>query len=75
MTLRDFYTKIEAHRQRREDWERIVRLQTHRLILPHLGKGDKLEPRELWLLPSETKAQRADILTGDDAAEAFQKLL
>lgn len=51
LTYREFAMKWRGYYERIEAWERVVRLQTYYTISPHVK--DKIEPFDLWTLPSE----------------------
>lgn len=58
LTFREYIIKWRGYQQRQEEWERVIRLQTYYTISPHLK--DKIEPFDLWTLPSEVRAKEAE---------------
>ena len=67
LTFRDFWIKSFAHRQELENWERVIRLQTYFTISPHIK--DRIEPIDLWTLPSEQTKKMAQQSAEDSRAE------
>jgi hypothetical protein len=76
LTLRDFIIKTQAYRQKLEEWERVVRLQTYWIVSPNIKPDAKAEPKDLWTLPSEReevlKKQQKDAL---EAEKAFARAI
>jgi hypothetical protein len=74
LTPREFIIKIQAYYQEKEDWERVIRLHTYYTVSPHIK--DKIEPTDLWTLPSErVQKQERQAKDEEKAAKAFLKAI
>ena len=69
LTLHDFSIKMQAYREKQERWERVVRLQTYWIVSPNIKPEEKVQPSDLWTLPSEMADKALENKKKEEQAE------
>lgn len=69
LSLRDFSIKMHAYREKQERWERVVRLQTYWIVSPNIKPEEKVQPSDLWTLPSEMADKALENKKKEEQAE------
>lgn len=69
LSLRDFSIKMQAYREKQERWERVVRLQTYWIVSPNIKPEEKVQPSDLWTLPSEMADKALENKKKEEQAE------
>lgn len=69
LTLRDYFIKRQAYRDKLEDLERVVRLQTYWIVSPNFKPEEKVQPSDLWTLPSEMAEKALEEKRKEEQAE------
>lgn len=60
---------MHAYREKQERWERVVRLQTYWIVSPNIKPEEKVQPSDLWTLPSEMADKALENKKKEEQAE------
>lgn len=69
LTLHDFSIKMQAYRDKQEAWEKVIRLQTYWIVFPNIKPEEKVQPSDLWTLPSEMADKALENKKKEEQAE------
>lgn len=69
LSLRDFSIKMQAYREKQEAWEKVIRLQTYWIVSPNIKPEEKVQPSDLWTLPSEMADKALENKKKEEQAE------